>query len=105
MHTHGAYADPNTTVSPAVLELGADIGAAIIYTPAVVNGAKIEIKPRCGDWNGTHTAVRRRPGGQGSVLQCVALFYGLPAGRYDLRLRDQVRSIQIFGGRVTEETW
>ncbi|MBO0691591.1 MAG: hypothetical protein J2P58_01730 [Acidimicrobiaceae bacterium] len=95
----------NVTASPAVLELGADVGAAVVYTPAALNGAEIEIKPRCGEWNGAHTAVRRRPAGQGCVPLFAALFYGLPAGTYDLRLRDDHRSIQVHGGRVTEKTW
>jgi len=105
MHLHVAHPDPHVTARPAVLDIGADVGAAVIYTPAALNGAEIEIKPRCGDWNGAHTAVRRRPAGQGSVPNYAALFYGLPAGTYDLRLRQTVRSIQVFGGRVTEETW
>lgn len=98
------------TAQPAVLELGADVGAAVIYTPAGLNGVEIEIKPHSAEWNGAHTAVRRRPDGGGSAPLFAALFFGLSAGTYDLRLRDDqlrndVRSIRIVGGRVTEEAW
>jgi hypothetical protein len=89
-----------------VLELGADVGAAVIYTAAALDGAEIEIKPRCEVWKGAHTAVRRRVGAPGTETQFAALFFGLPEGTYDLRLQhDDVRSIQVVGGRVTEETW
>jgi hypothetical protein len=73
---------------PAVLELGEDIGAAVIYTKGVHDGAELEIKPHGSDWNGHHTAIRRRPSGRpGRDDVYAALFYGLRAGRYDLRLR------------------
>ena len=97
--------DLDTPAQPAVLELGADIGAAVIYAAAALDGVEIEIKPRQGSWDGTHTAVRRRPSGPGSRPQFAALFYGLKAGTYDLRLRREARSIQVSGGRVTEATW
>jgi hypothetical protein len=93
------------TARPAVLELGEDVGAAVMYTTAAHDGAEMEIKPCRRNWNGRHTSVRRRPGGQGSEPQFAALFYGLRAGTYDLRLRHDTRSIQVSGGQVTEETW
>lgn len=105
MHTHEAYREASGPAQPAVLELGANVGAAVIYTPATLDGAEIEIKPTCGDWNGAHTAVRRRPAARGSDPLFAALFYGLEAGTYDLRLRHDQRSIRVLGGRVTEETW
>lgn len=105
MHTHHGHPDPNTAAQPSVLELGENVGAAVIYTPSDLNGAEIEIKPSGAGWNGAHTAVRRRPVGGGSSDLFAALFYGLPAGPYDLRLDHDIRSIRISGGQVTEETW
>lgn len=102
MHTHP---DPTQAARPAVLELGAGVGAAVIYTPAALNGAEIEIKPRSGEWTGAHTAVRARLTGQASEPLHAALFFGLQAGTYDLRLGDDLRSIQVLNGQVTEETW
>lgn len=80
------------------------MGAAVVYTPAALNGAEIEIKPHEGDWTGAHTAVRRRPTDRAEP-QFAALFYGLAAGTYDLRLRNDMRTVEVFGGRVTEQTW
>lgn len=105
MHGHDAHRDVSLTARPAVLELGGNVGAAVVYTTAALDGVEIEIKPRGDDWNGAHTAVRRRPGGQGSEARFAALFYGLTAGSYDLRLGHEVRSIEVVGGRVSEQTW
>ena len=44
----------------AVLELGREVGAAVIYTTAALDQAEIEIRPHDGVWDGTHTAVRKR---------------------------------------------
>ena len=101
----GAHPDPAQTAQPAVLELGDGVGAAVIYMPARLNGAEIEIKPRSGSWDGAHTAIRARPTGLDSMPLYAALFYGLQAGTYDLRLRGSLRSIQVQSGRVTEQTW
>lgn len=38
-------------------------------------------------------------------MQFAALFYGLPEGTYDLRLQHDRRSMEVFGGCVTEEIW
>jgi len=102
MHAHR---DICVTAQPAVLELGANVGAAVVYTTAALDGKEIEIKPDDGDWDGSHTAVRRRPAGPGSGLQFAALFFGLRAGSYDLRLGDDSRRIEVSGGSVTELNW
>jgi hypothetical protein len=105
-HTHPVHREVYGPAQPAVLELGADVGAAVVYTTATLDGAEIEIKPReQDDWDGAHTAVRRRPGRPGSEPQYAALYFGLRAGTYDLRLGHDLRSIEVSGGRVTEETW
>jgi hypothetical protein len=107
MHEHEAHRDVGVTARPAVLELGGNVGAAVVYTTAALDGVEIEIKPGGADWNGAHTAVRRRPSGRDSEPQFAALFYGLAEGTYDLRVRerDDVRSIEVVGGQVTEQTW
>ena len=68
----------------AVLDLGREVGAAVIYTTAALDLAEIEIKPRDGDWNGHHTAVRKRPG---RPAVYAALFFALRQGGYDVRVR------------------
>jgi hypothetical protein len=105
MHTDQAHRDVGVIAQPAVLELGADVGAAVIYMAAELDGAEIQIKPQCGEWDGTHTAVRRRVSAHDSEPLFAALFYALRAGTYDLRLQHDSRSIKVFGGQVTEVTW
>lgn len=105
-----AHPEAGVMAHPAVLDIGGNTGAAVVYTTAALDGMEIEIKPHRGDWNGAHTAVRRRPGGQGSEPRFAALFYGLAEGTYNLRLRHDSRStdsrsIEVFGGCVVEETW
>jgi hypothetical protein len=93
--------DSGHSGGPAVLELGQEVGAAVIYTTAALDLAEIEIKPRDRDWNGEHTAVRRRPGR--SPVNA-ALFFGLRHGSYDVRVRGTgpALRLEITGGGVTE---
>jgi hypothetical protein len=92
----------------AVLDIGFDIGAAVVYTTAALDGVEIEIRRAGADWDGTHTAVRRRfAGGPDTSPVHAALFDHLHADRYDLRVRgggptDPVRSIDVAGGQVVE---
>jgi hypothetical protein len=94
-HAHG------TDARPAVLELGREVGAAVIYTTAALDQTEIEIRPHHAEWDGTHTAVRKRPG-EPAVF--AALFFGLRSGHYDVRVRDTGigRPIHVVGGQVTE---
>src|ERR1700693_3240704 len=87
-----------------VLDIGADVGAAIVHAPAVLVGSEIEIRPVGAAWDGTHVAVRIRqiPGGEMSA----ALFPALRRGGYEVRLRGDdswsVAAVAVVGGRVTE---
>lgn len=87
---------------PAVLELGRDVGAAVVYTTAALDRAEIEIRPEGRGWDGTHTAVRKRPG-EPPVF--AALFFSLKAGTYDVRVRgtEPFRTMTVVGGQVTED--
>jgi hypothetical protein len=94
--------ETNST-GPAVIELGEDIGAAVIYAPASLNGAEIEIRPLSGPWAGQHSCVRARHLATGVIH--AALFDGLAEGRYQVRLREadhdpRVSDIAVVGGRV-----
>jgi hypothetical protein len=86
---------------PAVLELGQEVGAAVIYTAAALDLAEIEIRPDDRNWNGEHTAVRKRPG---RPPVYAALFFALRQGRYQVRVRGTgpALNVQVTGGRVTE---
>ena len=87
-----------------LLDIGGDVGAAIVRTPASLVGFEIEIR-RCGTaWDGTHVAVRARHL-SGSVLHA-AVFPALRLGDYEVRLRGDVEgpvaTLTVEGGRVSE---
>jgi hypothetical protein len=86
-----------------VLELGQEVGAAVIYTTAALDQAEIEIKAHDEEWCGHHTAVRKRPG---PAAVYAALFFGLRQGTYELRAGEggPGLTVHITGGRVTEAT-
>jgi hypothetical protein len=87
-----------------VLDIGGDIGAAVVHAPACLSGSEIEIRAHGMTWDGTHVAVRERrtPGG----VTFAALFYGLSLGSYEVRVRDDqtgpTAQLLVKGGRVTE---
>jgi hypothetical protein len=87
-----------------VLDIGGDLGAAIVYTPANLVGLEIEIRREGAPWDGTHVAVRARsvPGGEVHA----ALFPGLQQGSYEVRVRGDeegsVAAITVEGARVRE---
>jgi hypothetical protein len=89
-----------------VMELGAGIGALVLYTPAGLDGLEIEISrdddpadPR------THSRVRARH--LGRVTQYAAVYPDLAAGRYTI-WRDEhqpASAVTITGGQVTSCEW
>ncbi len=86
-----------------VLEIGDDVGAAIVLTPASLAGHEIEIRPQNGDWAGRHVAVleRRLTGGP----TWAAVFPSLPEGGWEIRVRHNptspVAALDVAGGHVT----
>ena len=89
-----------------VLDLGAGIGALILYTPADLDGAEIEIS-RDDDPGArrTHSQVRQRH--MATVTRYAAVYPGLPAGPYTI-WRDEhspAAAVTIIGGRVTSCHW
>jgi hypothetical protein len=89
-----------------VMDLGAGIGALVLYTPAELDGAEIEISRE--DAPGaarTHSRVRPRhlPAG----TRHAAVYPGLPAGRYTI-WRDRqhpAATVTVAGGQVTSCRW
>lgn len=87
-----------------MLDIGGDIGAAVVRSPASVPGDEIEIRAQGTAWDGSHVAVRERrtPGG----VTLAALFFGLHQGRYEVRLRGRetgpVTALEVRGGTVAE---
>jgi hypothetical protein len=67
-----------------VLDLGTDIGALILYTPADLDGAEIEISRDDADpaAHRTHSQVRQRH--MAAATTYAAVYPGLPAGEYTI---------------------
>jgi hypothetical protein len=93
----------SSEVGSVVVDIGGDVGAAIVATEATCGGQEMEIRPDGGVWDGTHVSVLPRHFADGTIW--AALFPALPAGRYEVRLRGQVdgplASFEVTGGRVT----
>jgi hypothetical protein len=89
-----------------VMELGADVGALILYTPAALSGSEIEIS-RDGDPGAPRTHSQVRPRHMPTVTRYAAVYPGLRAGRY-LIWKDGQRpaaTVTITGGQVTSCRW
>jgi hypothetical protein len=91
----------------AVLEVGGETGAAIIFAGAELDGEEIEIRSAGASWTGTHVAVRERRLCSGS--RWAALFGSLREGSYEARLKGNSGSpvirIEVSGGRVASTDW
>jgi len=91
-----------------VLELGADVGALVLFTPAELDGREIEIS-RDSDAGPsarrTHSQVRPRHMPAGT--RYAAVYPQLAAGTYTIWADSQSRAgaVVIAGGRVTNWSW
>ena len=94
-----------TSAGTVMLDLGADTGSLVLYTPADLLGAEIEISPDTPGAPRTHAAVRARPGPGGTRYAVV--YDGLAAGDYRLWRDDGTPDgqVTIVGGQVTSHTW
>jgi hypothetical protein len=101
-----------------LLDIGGDIGALVVTTPASMQGVEIEIRPVGGHGHETHdhhdhghahhphVAVVPRPVGGGLVPSLV--FPELVAGRYELYEKgttDVRLVVEVRGGHVSTEAW
>jgi hypothetical protein len=89
-----------------VLDLGAGVGALVMYTPPDLDGREIEIS-RDDDpsYRRTHSQVRARQLPTGTKY--AAVYPGLAAGQYTIWAgdRDQAGTVTIAGGQVTNWNW
>jgi hypothetical protein len=104
-HEHEHSAAGRVPSESLVLDIGGDIGALLIHTPAALDDAEIEISPAADPAARTHNQVhpRRVPDG----LSYSAVFPSVPAGEY-LVWRDQVAvhgTVSVHGGEVAEYHW
>jgi len=89
-----------------VMELGADVGALILFTPAAMDGWEIEIsRDDDPDDRRTHSQVRRR--NVATVTKYAALYPGLRAGQYTIWSDGQrpVVTTVVTGGQITSCRW
>jgi hypothetical protein len=89
-----------------VLELGAGVGALVLYTPAELDGREIEISPEeAVPSRRTHSMVRPRH--MGTVTRYAAVYPDLPAGPYTVWADEQSAAgrVVVTGGRVTNWSW
>lgn len=89
-----------------VMDLGADVGALILFTPAHMDGREIEISQD--DDPGarrTHSQVRQRH--VATVTRYAAVYPGLRAGQYTIWGDDQRPAVTtvINGGQITSCRW
>jgi hypothetical protein len=86
-----------------VLDIGADVGALIVYVPAAWHGREIEVSR--GTDRRTHAAVRERHLEDGSIF-CV-VYPGLPEGDYTIWDDETTPggTVTITGAEITELDW
>lgn len=103
-----AHAGRGTAV---LLDIGGDVGAAVVVVPAGLVGVEIEARPAGSPGphhhHFPHVAVVARPAPDGSVVHS-AVFAELSAGSYELyeRPAGPVRlRLAVTGGSVTEAVW
>lgn len=89
-----------------VLDVGGEVGALVLFTPAGLDGAEIEIS-RDDDPGArrTHSQVRQRR--TTTATSYAAVYPGLPEGSYTIwrDRQDAACSVVITGGRVTTWSW
>jgi hypothetical protein len=102
-HHHDAGpSDPGTVV----LDIGAELGALIIYTTAQQLGLEIEISPgKTSDARRTHMAVRARNLDSHTIYG--AVYPSLVEGIYTIWLdADTVlATVSVHGAQVTQFSW
>jgi hypothetical protein len=104
-HTHHEHHDLGVHTAPAVLDIGEDIGALVIYTGPELHGHEIEVSPRANETRRTHTAVLERRVNGCSMF--AALFLALQAGDYIIWAPNPTlpAAVTIVGGQVAEVDW
>jgi len=88
-----------------VLNIGENVGALVLYTPAAMDGREIEISRRTENARRTHAVVRRRDSGSAQVF--AAVYPDLPAGDYAIwrDARTQATTATVAGGSVSSCHW
>lgn len=104
----GEHLPAPSTEASVVMDIGGSVGGAVVFTPASMLGAELEIRAAGTPWRGTHTAVRERQLPDG--VRYAGLFGSLGAGPYELRVKGDpddhpVMALVVEGGRVVQADW
>lgn len=101
-HTH---AKNHVHAGAAVLDIGEDVGALLIYCPPYLCGQQIDVSPCERLWERIHTDVLERQAHGKPVF--AALFLALAAGPYVIWGQHAMPAgeVIITGGRVSELNW
>jgi hypothetical protein len=99
---------PPSGPGTVVVDIGGDIGAAVVNVPERLDGEEIEIRSEPGEWTGLHVAVRPRPMPSGTIW--AAFFESLREGRYFVRVRFGPAGavevpLEVTGAHVAQITW
>jgi hypothetical protein len=86
----------------AVLNIGQDIGALVIYTKAELLGKEIEVSLKGNDTKRIHTAIHERKANGRAIF--AGIFLALPAGQYIVWVHPSCEAT-IDGGQVAEMNW
>jgi hypothetical protein len=91
-----------------VLDIGPGVGAAVVLTPANMEGLEIEYRAAGDDWREKHMAVRERHGA--GTVQHAAIFGPLPQGHYEFRVRGSRSEapdlvLYVTEASVTRHAW
>ena len=88
-----------------VLDIGDDVGALIIISPAALAGEEIHVSPVHDPAGRTHAVVRERRLGPASCH--AAVYPALPAGEYTIwqGAGHPAGTVRIDGGAATSYRW
>jgi hypothetical protein len=98
----GAAYPEGGVCSGAVLDIGGDTGALVIYSDELMVGSEIEVCPSGDLSKREHNVVRTRRTPAGSVY--AAVFPSLKQGEYSVLTKDLLPSheVSVVGGSVSE---
>jgi hypothetical protein len=105
MHDHHHHTLDASESASVVLDIGADVGALVLYVAPAEHGREIEISPVATPDQRTHAAVRERIVESGSIF-CI-VYAGLVEGDYTIwgDATIPVGSVHVAGGEITELDW
>lgn len=85
-----------------VLDIGGDVGAAVVIAGPAQEGCELEIRAAGETWSGRHVAFHPRRSARGSST--AAVFPRLEAGEWEVRLQGARGAgvvLSVTGGAVT----